>query len=160
MKKVIIGAIAVLALSAGSARVGKACEGEKHKQAKAECPMRMEGVKASVEETSGGVVITLTAEDAETAVRLRKAVKKLFAVKRHHRGGKKCGHCEKSEGAGHEKCRKHGEKDKAEKKEMKYACPMGCHESDKPGDCPKCGMKMIKKSAKKNKGFTSPKAEK
>ncbi len=27
----------------------------------------------------------------------------------------------------------------------KYACPMGCVESDKPGRCPKCGMDMTEK---------------
>lgn len=26
----------------------------------------------------------------------------------------------------------------------KYACPMGCVQSDKPGKCPKCGMEMKK----------------
>lgn len=31
----------------------------------------------------------------------------------------------------------------SEKKEI-YKCPMGHYESDKPGDCPKCGMKLEK----------------
>ena len=33
---------------------------------------------------------------------------------------------------------------KEQKKDI-YACPMGCSESDKPGNCPKCGMKLEKK---------------
>jgi len=31
------------------------------------------------------------------------------------------------------------------KKVAKYACPMGCATSDKPGKCPKCGMTMTEK---------------
>lgn len=34
----------------------------------------------------------------------------------------------------------------------KYVCPMGCagSESDKPGNCPKCGMKLKKAPAEVN----------
>ena len=27
---------------------------------------------------------------------------------------------------------------------VRYACPMGCYTGDKPGTCPKCGMKLVK----------------
>ena len=29
-----------------------------------------------------------------------------------------------------------------------YVCPMGCTTSDKVGKCPKCGMDLVKKTAK------------
>ncbi|MBI4655759.1 MAG: YHS domain-containing protein [Elusimicrobia bacterium] len=37
---------------------------------------------------------------------------------------------------------------KETKKSVKYVCPMGCAESDKPGKCPKCKMEMIEKNTK------------
>lgn len=57
-----------------------------------------------------------------------------------------------------EKCSKCGmalvEKKSEAKKEMassKYICPMKCEgsASDKPGDCPKCGMKLVANDSKK-----------
>ena len=30
------------------------------------------------------------------------------------------------------------------KEKAEYACPMKCHTSAEPGECPKCGMKMEK----------------
>ena len=41
----------------------------------------------------------------------------------------------------------------------KYACPMGCAESDKPGKCPKCGMNMTEKKAVQNKTYVCPMGE-
>lgn len=31
----------------------------------------------------------------------------------------------------------------------KYVCPMGCAESDKPGKCPECGMKLVERKTEK-----------
>ncbi|MDA8244211.1 MAG: heavy metal-binding domain-containing protein [Elusimicrobia bacterium] len=33
--------------------------------------------------------------------------------------------------------------------ETVYVCPMGHYQSDKPGKCPKCGMKLVEKKAEK-----------
>ena len=52
---------------------------------------------------------------------------------------------------GHENHQKESKKEEekssafvdSEKKEI-YKCPMGHYESDKPGDCSKCGMKLVK----------------
>ncbi|MBI4350146.1 MAG: YHS domain-containing protein [Elusimicrobia bacterium] len=41
----------------------------------------------------------------------------------------------------------------------RYACPMGCAESDKPGKCPKCGMNMTEKKAARNKAYVCPMGE-
>ena len=35
--------------------------------------------------------------------------------------------------------------------ETVYACPMGHFQSDKPGKCPKCGMKLVEKKAESKK---------
>lgn len=42
---------------------------------------------------------------------------------------------------------KYAVKEKAAAK--KYVCPMGCAESDKPGKCPECGMKLVEKKAER-----------
>lgn len=42
---------------------------------------------------------------------------------------------------------KYAVKEKAAAK--KYVCPMGCAESDKPGECPECGMDLVEEKAEK-----------
>lgn len=56
---------------------------------------------------------------------------------------------------------KNPEKFLTKKKEAgkRYACPMGCAESDKPGKCPKCGMNMTEKKAAQNKTYVCPMGE-
>ena len=56
---------------------------------------------------------------------------------------------------------KNPEKFLAKKKETgkRYACPMGCAESDKPGKCPKCGMNMTEKKAAQSKAYVCPMGE-
>lgn len=142
----------------------------KDKGAKAACPKQMAGVEKTVKNTKDGVELTLAAKGAEaiaklqeltavhyaggncsclpkdatakfentpTGVKIALASKKPETVKamqaQYAGGGHKCGmeHADK--------------KDSGPKAAMKYACPMNCAESDKPGKCPKCGMEMKEK---------------
>ncbi|KAF0126862.1 MAG: hypothetical protein FD189_835 [Elusimicrobia bacterium] len=144
----------------------------KGKESKAACPKQMEGVAKTVKNTKDGVELTLAAKGKEAIARLQEltavhyaggncsclpkdatakfantpagvkivlASKKPETVKamqvKYAAGGHKCAgdHAK-------EKPAKSGEKAAA-----KYACPMNCAESDKPGKCPKCGMEMKEK---------------
>lgn len=88
-----------------------------------DCPSRVEGAEARIENTATGVKVHITGKTPE-------AVKKIQAAsaKEHSKAG-----CPE----------KHGKKEA--KASKKYACPMKCAESDKPGKCPKCGMNMMEK---------------
>ncbi len=53
------------------------------------------------------------------------------------------------------------ENSSAQKGDVSYSCPMQAHAdvvSDKPGKCPKCGMKLVKKEAAAAK-YTCPMKE-
>ncbi len=85
-----------------------------------DCPSRVKGAEARIENTATGVKVYITAKTPA-------AVKKIQAAsaKEHMKAGCPDGHGKKEA-----------------KASKKYACPMKCAESDKPGKCPKCGMNM------------------
>lgn len=88
-----------------------------------ECPARVEGAESKVENTATGVKVLLIGKTPA-------AIKKIQAAsaKEHMKAG----------------CPEEHAKKEA-KASKKYACPMKCAESDKPGKCPKCGMNMTEK---------------
>lgn len=88
-----------------------------------DCPSRVEGAGSRIENTATGVKVFITGKTPE-------AVKKIQAAsaKEHSKAG-----CPEEHGK------------KVAKASKKYACPMKCAESDKPGKCPKCGMNMMEK---------------
>lgn len=92
---------------------------------KSDCLCNMEGAETSVENMPDGVKVIITGKTAELITKIQASAKK--------HGGKGCANC-----GGH------GKK-KAAKASKKYACPMNCATSDKPGKCPKCGMPMEEK---------------
>ena len=48
-------------------------------------------------------------------------------------------------------------KKEAQQKKVEYTCPMHSDvKSDKPGKCPKCGMKLVEKRAEAKKEYTCP----
>lgn len=142
----------------------------KNKGAKAACPKQMEGVEKTVKNTKDGVELTLSAEGKEAIARLQEltavhyaggncsclpkdatakfentatGVKIMLASK--NAGTVKAMQA-KYAGGGHKCGMEHGGKKEAgSKADGKYACPMNCAESDKPGKCPKCGMEMKEK---------------
>lgn len=88
-----------------------------------ECPSRVEGAEAKIENTASGVKVFITGKTPEVVKKIQAA-----SAKEHSKAG-----CPEEHGK------------KAVKASKKYACPMKCAESDKPGKCPKCGMNMTEK---------------
>ncbi|MBI4669553.1 MAG: hypothetical protein HY747_10310 [Elusimicrobia bacterium] len=132
MNAVKKGIIAGLALVAGLAAVSiAAAKGGMHEcpHMKGKCasyPMRVEGADVKIENLENGVRITITASDAEAVKAIQAAAVKMN--ENHGAHGKAGG----------------AKEIRAEKKAV-YACPMGDYTADKPGNCPKCGMKLEKK---------------
>ncbi len=87
-----------------------------------DCPARVEGAEAKLENTAAGVKVNLTGKTPAVISRIQEA-----SAKQHMKAGS-------AEGG-----------KKTAKASKKYACPMKCAESDKPGKCPKCGMTMTEK---------------
>ena len=81
------------------------------------CPARVAGSKTSVEETDGGVKITITALAPAVVKTIQAAA--AYACKRE-------------------------EAVKARTFKT-YVCPMGEYQSSKPGKCPGCGMDLVEK---------------
>lgn len=88
-----------------------------------DCPSRVKGAEARIENTATGVKVYITGKTPVTVKNIQAA-----SAKKHMKAG-----CPEE----------HGKKEA--KASKKYACPMKCAESDKPGKCPKCGMNMTEK---------------
>ena len=88
-----------------------------------DCPSRVEGAESKIENTATGVKVILTGKTPEVVKKIQAA-----SAKEHSKAG-----CPEEHGK------------KSAKASKKYACPMKCAESDKPGKCPKCGMNMTEK---------------
>lgn len=118
---------------AAAAKESAAPKAEKPKKAKAEkAALR----KVTQEEVGKEAACPVTGEEVtvstETVSALYKGATYYFC----------CSACDKSFLANPEKYAK--KKPAAEAKKV-YVCPMGCAKSDKPGKCPKCGMKLEEK---------------
>lgn len=82
------------------------------------CPARVAGSKTSVEETDGGVKITITALSPQVIKTIQAAA--AYACKRE---------------------------ESIKTRQFKtYVCPMGEYQSSKPGKCPVCGMELKEKT--------------
>ena len=81
------------------------------------CPARVAGSKTSVEETEGGVKITITALAPAVVKTIQAAA--AYACKR--------------------------EEAVRVRTFKTYVCPMGEYQSSKPGKCPGCGMDLVEK---------------
>ncbi len=88
-----------------------------------DCPSRVEGAAAKIENTASGVKVYITGKTPEVVKKIQAA-----SAKEHSKAG-----CP----------REHGKKEA--KAAKRYACPMKCAESGKPGKCPKCGMNMTER---------------
>ena len=86
------------------------------------CPGRVEGAEAKLENTADGVKARITGKTPEVIKKIQEASAREHMKTTPAKEGKK-----------------------AAKASKKYACPMGCATSDKPGKCPKCGMQMTEK---------------
>lgn len=81
------------------------------------CPARVPGAKTSLEETDGGVKITITAQSPAAVKTIQASA--AYACKRE---------------------------EAASKRVFKtYVCPMGDFQSSRPGKCPNCGMDLKEK---------------
>lgn len=89
-----------------------------------ECPGRVKGAESKIENTADGVKVLLTGKTPEVVKKIQAA-----SAKEHMKAG----------------CPGEKESKKEAKASKKYACPMNCATSDKPGKCPKCGMAMVEK---------------
>ncbi len=89
-----------------------------------DCPGRVEGAESRIENTADGVKVLITGKTPEVIKKIQAA-----AAKEHNPG------------AAAKQVKKEA------KASGKYICPMGCPGgvSDKPGKCPKCGMRMQEK---------------
>lgn len=132
------------------------------------CQESMTGVETTKINIDNGVELTLVGEDAQSIVRIQKK-----AAEHYGKDGKICERMPKGADVKIENLEngikvtitgnnpklikkiqdklKKSHKIHALKKSMKmnvkakkYICPMGHYNSDKPGECPKCGMKLIK----------------
>lgn len=81
------------------------------------CPSGVQGAKTSLEETSNGVKITITAQDAAAVKTIQ--VTALYACKRDEPGTMRV--------------------------YKTYVCPMGEYQSSRSGKCPQCGMDLVEK---------------
>ncbi|OGS13988.1 MAG: hypothetical protein A2234_05405 [Elusimicrobia bacterium RIFOXYA2_FULL_58_8] len=82
------------------------------------CPTTVPGAETTFENTPAGILVKITGKTPETVKLIQAAAAKEFV---------------KTDGKADAKVSK------------KYACPMNCAASDKPGKCPKCGMPMEEK---------------
>jgi hypothetical protein len=89
-----------------------------------DCPGRVEGAEAKIENTADGVKVLITGKTPEVIKKIQAA-----SAKEHMKAG----------------CPEKKEDKKTAKAAKKYICPMKCAEADKPGKCPKCGMQMEEK---------------
>lgn len=81
------------------------------------CPARVGGAKVSIEETAGGVRITITAQSPAAVKTIQAAA--AFSCRR--------------------------ETPRTSRVFKTYVCPMGEYQGSKPGKCPKCGMDLVEK---------------
>lgn len=112
----------------------ESCHGKGPGKCHMMCPMHIKGAKVKVKNTKKGVIIRITAKDAEIIKEIQKSaanMKKSKSCSRKHLG------------------KAHEGKDK---KEAVYICPMGekCYKGSntKDGLCPNCGMKLEKEKTK------------
>jgi len=89
-----------------------------------DCPGRVEGAEARIENTADGVKVFITGKTPEVILKIQGA-----SAKEHNKAG----------------CPGKKEAKKTAKASIKHICPMKCAEADKPGKCPKCGMQMEEK---------------
>jgi len=89
-----------------------------------DCPGRVEGAEARIENTADGVKVFITGKTPEVIKKIQAA-----SAREHMKTG----------------CPETKEAKKTARAAKKYICPMKCAESDKPGKCPKCGMQMEEK---------------
>ena len=89
-----------------------------------DCPGRVEGAEASIENTADGARGLITGKTPEVVKKIQAASAKEHKGAHAAREGKK-----------------------EAKASNKYICPMNCpgSASDKPGNCPKCGMPLTEK---------------
>jgi len=90
------------------------------------CPGRVEGAQIKVTNIENGARAEITGTTPEMIKKIQDA-----SLKEHKPAASAKGMKPNSK--------------KEVKKIAKYACPMGCATSDKPGKCPKCGMTMTEK---------------
>lgn len=88
------------------------------------CPGRVQGAETKLENTADGARVLITGKTPEVVKQIQQA-----SAKEHMKAG----------------CPGKKESGKEAKASKKYVCPMNCAEADKPGKCPKCGMKMTEK---------------
>lgn len=86
------------------------------------CPGRVEGAESKLENTTDGAKVLITGKTPEVIKKIQEASAREHMKAAPVKEGKK-----------------------QAKAVKKYACPMGCATSDKPGKCPKCGMQMTEK---------------
>ncbi len=86
------------------------------------CPGRVEGAESKLENTADGTKVLITGKTPGVVKKIQEASARE-----------------------HMKTAPAKEVKKEAKASKKYACPMGCATSDKPGKCPKCGMPMVEK---------------
>lgn len=89
----------------------------------ADCPCRVEGAITRITDTETGAKVEITGGTPEIIRKIREVFMKERGMSQAAKGTRKS---------------------PAKKAAItaKYACPMGCATSDKPGKCPKCGMEM------------------
>lgn len=81
------------------------------------CPARVGGAKTAIEQTDGGVKITITAQSPAAIKTIQAAA--AYACQR--------------------------EIPRASRVFKTYVCPMGEYQGSKPGKCPRCGMDLLEK---------------
>lgn len=86
------------------------------------CPGRVEGAESKLENTADGAKVLITGKTPEVIKKIQEASAREHLKTAPAKEGKK-----------------------EAKVPVKYVCPMGCAQSDKPGKCPKCGMPMVEK---------------
>lgn len=86
------------------------------------CPGRVAGAESRLENTADGAKVLITGKTPEVIKKIQEASAREHMKAAPAKEGKK-----------------------QAKAAKKYACPMGCATSDKPGKCPKCGMQMAEK---------------
>ncbi|MFA6433928.1 MAG: heavy metal-binding domain-containing protein [Elusimicrobiales bacterium] len=87
------------------------------------CAAALTGASTVVENINNGVKVTITAKEPALAGKIKAAGCAM----------------------GRPKAAKKSAPVKTMKKTVKWVCPMGEYESDKPGKCPKCGMTLVRK---------------
>jgi YHS domain-containing protein len=138
-KNVMVIALVTPLLLAGAAYSQNGHEGHNHQAVKAEVPAQVKKAAAAArqvtkKEIGKTAVCPVTGEKVKVD---KNTISMSYKGKIYYFC---CPGCDKSFAAEPEK---YAVKEKAVKK--KYACPVGCAESDKPGKCPKCGMDLVEK---------------